>query len=174
MSTPQFVLDLRAHVGHDRLWLPGCTAVVLRMCGPLAGSPVPTDTPIDPSTVEVLVVRRSDNGAWTPITGIVDPGETPWQAAERETCEEADVQARTLRLLSQEVVGPMTYDNGDEAIYLDTCFLLEWIDGDPWPADGENTHARFVRADALPHMNERFTRCVARALDGQAQAELRN
>ncbi len=30
MATPDFVLELRRHVGHSMLWLSGCTAVVLR------------------------------------------------------------------------------------------------------------------------------------------------
>jgi 8-oxo-dGTP pyrophosphatase MutT (NUDIX family) len=58
MATPDFVLALREKIGHDELWLPGVTAVVLR------GS-------------EVLLVRRADSGAWTPVTGIVDLGEEP-------------------------------------------------------------------------------------------------
>ena len=61
MTTPQFILDLREHIGHAPLWVPGCTAVVLR--------PGPGD-----AEVEVLVVRRADTRAWTPVTGIVDPG----------------------------------------------------------------------------------------------------
>ncbi len=33
-------------------------------------------SPIDPSSVEV-VAERADNHAWTPVTGIIDPGEEP-------------------------------------------------------------------------------------------------
>jgi 8-oxo-dGTP pyrophosphatase MutT (NUDIX family) len=56
MATPDFVLSLREAVGTAPLWLSGVTAVVTR------GD-------------DVLMVRRSDTGAWTPVTGIVDPGE---------------------------------------------------------------------------------------------------
>ena len=63
MPTPDFVLDLRARIGHDLLWLSGVSAVVLR--------------PAPGGGEEVLLVRRSDNGAWTPVTGIIDPGEEP-------------------------------------------------------------------------------------------------
>ena len=58
MPTPDFVLALREKVGTALLWLPAVTAVVLR-------------------GQEVLLVRRADTGAWTPVTGIVDPGEQP-------------------------------------------------------------------------------------------------
>ena len=46
MPTPDFVLALRAKVGHTPLWLPGVCAVVLR----------PLDEP-----KEVLLVRRMRN-----------------------------------------------------------------------------------------------------------------
>ena len=45
MGAPDFVLALRAAIGHDPLLLPGVTAVVLNDQG------------------EVLLGRRSDNGA---------------------------------------------------------------------------------------------------------------
>ncbi len=176
MTTPQFVLDLRERIGHAELWLPGMTAVVLRPIDPESGEPA--DAPRgwsrkidDVRSVEVLCVRRTDNGAWTPITGIVDPREDPARAARRETLEEADVEARVDRLIGVEVVGPVTYDNGDVTSYLDTSFVLEWLSGDPNPADGENTEATFVRADRLPEMNERFTRTIVKALSGSVIAD---
>ena len=52
---PDFVLALRDKIGHDPLWLPCVTAVVRR-------------------ADQVLLVRRADNGHWTPVTGIPDPG----------------------------------------------------------------------------------------------------
>lgn len=176
MSTPQFVLDLREKVGHMPLWMPGCTAVVLRSAAsdPHTGLRPEVVLPCAPEDVEVLVVRRADNAQWTPVTGIVDPGEEPAAAAVRETLEEAGVVARATRLLSVEVVGPVTYDNGDVTTYVDTAFLLQWVKGEPYPADGENTEAHFLRADRLPTMNTRFTRTVARGLSGEAAAAFRS
>lgn len=157
MTTPQFILDLREHIGHSPLWVPGCTAVVLRAHE-------------GEEETEVLVVRRSDTGAWTPVTGIVDPGEAPATAAVREVLEEADVVASPRRLVSVDVVGPVVYDNGDVSSYLDTAFSLDWVSGEPRPADGENTEARFVRVSQLPPMNERFRRVIARALSDEVAA----
>ncbi|MDC4232275.1 NUDIX domain-containing protein [Actinomyces sp. B33] len=170
MTTPDFVLELRRHVGHAPLWMPGCTAVVLRPADSAPAAPGWSLGDLDARDVEVLCVRRADDGAWTPVTGIVDPGEEPAAAAEREVLEEADVRARAVRLLGVEVVGPVTYGNGDVTTYLDVAFACEWEGGRPRPADGENTEARFVRADRLPEMNARFTRTVARALGGEAGA----
>jgi len=83
MATPDFILSLRERIGTELLWLSGVTAVVLREGA--AGT-------------EALLVRRSDNGAWTPVTGIIDPGEQPAVAAAREVLEEAGVVAVPERL----------------------------------------------------------------------------
>lgn len=64
MATPDFVLELRRHVGNAPLWMPGTTVVILRPAPRCA--PIDWETPIAPETVEMLCVRRSDNGAWTP------------------------------------------------------------------------------------------------------------
>ncbi|NNG20649.1 NUDIX domain-containing protein [Naumannella sp. ID2617S] len=73
------MLRLREKIGTDLLWLPGVTVVVIDR-----RTPQP----------RVLCVRRADNGQWTPVTGIVDPGEEPAAAGEREVLEEAGVEAR--------------------------------------------------------------------------------
>jgi 8-oxo-dGTP pyrophosphatase MutT (NUDIX family) len=112
MPTPDFVLSLRSRIGTDPLWLTGVTAVVTRGSG--AGR-------------ELLVVRRADTGAFTPVTGIVDPGEEPAVAAEREVLEEADVVAVAERLAWVQVLPEMTYANGDRAQYLDLVFACQYV-----------------------------------------------
>ncbi|WP_062378593.1 NUDIX hydrolase [Demequina pelophila] len=147
MATPDFVLDLRSKIGHDMLWLPGATAVVLR--------PAPSG-----NGREVLLVRRADNGQWTPVTGIVDPGEEPAVAAVRECLEEADVVAEPEVLSWVHVLPPVTYENGDVSQYVDFTFRCRYISGEPHPADGENTDARWFPLDALPEMREDMRRRV--------------
>ena len=134
MPTPDFVLALRAKIGHDPLWLMGVSAVVLR------GD-------------EVLLVRRADTGAWTPVTGIVDPGEEPATSAERETLEEAAIVARVTALTWVHVIPPITYPNGDRSQYVDLVFRCDYVSGEPFPADGENTEAGWFALDALPPMD---------------------
>ena len=164
MATPDFVLELRRHVGHAPLWMPGTTVVIAR---PAAGSgSIDWERPIAPEAVEILCVRRADNGAWTPVTG-----KEPAVAAAREALEEADVRIEVRRLLSVEVVGPVTYDNGDVTTYLDVAFAAEWVSGEPSPADGENIETAFFRGDQLPPMNDRFRRAVAKALSGRPDAD---
>ncbi|GAA1060015.1 NUDIX hydrolase [Agromyces bracchium] len=118
MPTPDFVLELRRHVGTAPLPLVGVTAVILR-------------------EGRVLLGRRSDTGALTPITGIVDPGEEPAVAAAREAHEEAGVRIRVERLAWVHQVPRIVYRNGDRADYLDLTFRCSWVEGEPHPADGE-------------------------------------
>jgi ADP-ribose pyrophosphatase YjhB (NUDIX family) len=145
VPTPDFILELRRHIGTAPLWLTGVTAVVLR-------------------ENQVLLVRRADNGAWTPVTGIVDPGEEPAVAAAREVLEEADVVATPERLASVFVTEMVVYDNGDRTQYLDLTFRFAYVSGEAHPADGENTEARWFDLDDLPPMSERMASRIQDAL----------
>ena len=146
MATPDFVLALREKIGNHPLWLSGVTAVVVR-------------------DREVLLVRRSDTGEWTPVTGIVDPGEQPAVAAERETLEEANIVAVAEAISWVQVTEPIRYANGDESQYIDLVFRCRYVSGDPYPADGENTDAAWFPLDALPTMTANMTERIRSALD---------
>jgi 8-oxo-dGTP pyrophosphatase MutT (NUDIX family) len=153
VPTPDFVLDLREKIGHDLLWLSGVSAVVLR--------------PGPDGTEEVLLVRRADNGAWTPVTGIIDPGEEPAVAGAREVLEETEVVAVAERLAWVHSLPPMTYANGDRSQYLDLTFRFRWVSGEPGPGDGENSEARWFGVDALPEMSAEMHARIAHALAGE-------
>lgn len=130
MPTPDFVRELRRFIGTRPLPLVGVTAVIER-------------------DGEVLLGRRSDNGRLAPITGIVDPGEEPADAACREAEEEAGVVVRALRLALVHQIPRITYDNGDQSDYLDLTFRCAWISGSPEPVDGEMTEVGWYPADAI-------------------------
>ncbi len=149
MPIPPYVAALRRAIGHELLWLPGCTAVVLR-----EGDAGP----------EVLLIRRTDNGAWTPVTGIVDPGEDPHVAAVREVLEEASVVAEVERLVWVSAGRPVRHVNGDLAQYLDHTFRCRWVSGEPRPGDDEASAAGWFPVDALPVMQEHFQQRIAEAL----------
>lgn len=148
MATPEFILQLRRHVGHAPLWLSGITMVV-----------------VDAAATRALFVRRADTGAWTPVTGIIDPGEEPAVAGVREVREEAGVEARVEHLVMVGSVGPVTYPNGDVASYLDLTFCARHLRGEPHPADGENTEARWFPIDEPPPLSARFQRAYEATLD---------
>jgi predicted RNase H-like nuclease/ADP-ribose pyrophosphatase YjhB (NUDIX family) len=148
---PDFVLALRDKIGHDPLWLPGVTAVVRR------GD-------------QVLLVRRADNGHWTPITGIPDPGEEPAVAAAREALEETGVRIRVDRLAATGVHGEIVHANGDRATYLDLTFACTWLEGEAHVADDESSDVRWWPLSALPPMSDIMTARIEAATSGETAA----
>lgn len=132
MPTPEFILSLREKIGHEQLWLSGISAVVQRSDG------------------DLLLVRRADTGRWTCVAGIIDPGEEPAVAAEREVLEEAGIVAVAERLAWVHVLPPTEWENGDRAQFLDLVFCCRYVSGEPFPADGENTDAAWFGLDSLP------------------------
>ncbi len=161
MGTPEFILDLRAKVGTAPLWLSGVTAVITR--GGAGGS--------EGSAQEVLLIRRSDNGAWTPVTGIVDPGEHPVEAAVREAAEEAGVRIAVDYLAWVNVTGVVTYPNGDRSRYLDHTFACHWLEGDAAPGDDQATEAGWWPLDALPPMSAELSARIAVVVDSMARGD---
>ena len=140
MATPDFILRLREKVGHDELWLPAGTAVVIR--------DVPPGAPIW-AVPEVLLVKRADNGAWTPVCGICDPGEDPQVTAVREVKEETLLDARVEALLGVGAIDPVTYDNGDVTRYMESTDV-GWFSVAQLPPI--NPRYRMVIADAVAQM----------------------
>ncbi len=145
MPVPDFVLRLRDRIGHDLLWLPGASAVVLR-------------------EEQVLLVHRADNGSWAPVSGIVDPGEHPEQTVVREALEEAGITCEVVALAWVNVTEPVEYPNGDVSQYLDLTYLCRWLDGEPHPADDESLDARWFPLDGLPPLDDRSLERVRRAV----------
>ncbi|WP_084130087.1 NUDIX domain-containing protein [Demequina sp. NBRC 110055] len=170
MATPDFILSLREKIGTEMLWLSGVTAVVLRDAAS-AGADGRSAAPDAPTSREILLVRRADTGAWTPVTGIIDPGEHPAVAGAREVLEEANVVAVPQALVRVGVTPEITYDNGDRSQYLDLTFRFAYVSGEPHPADGENLEAAWFPVTAMPTMSEDMTVRVAAALRGDDVAE---
>jgi ADP-ribose pyrophosphatase YjhB (NUDIX family) len=135
MPIPDFVRDLRRHIGTAELWLPGVTAVVRR-------------------GADVLLVQRSDTGEWAPVTGIVDPGEDPGVAARREVLEETGVEVTVDRLAWVQALPTMTHVNGDRAAYLDHTFACTFVSGDAHVGDDESLAVRWFPAADLPPMQQ--------------------
>lgn len=145
MATPDFILELRRMVGTHPLTLSGVTAVIVR-------------------DGHVLLGRRSDDGALTPITGIVDPHEEPADAARREALEEAGVVIRVDRLAWIHQIPRVTYQNGDRTDYLDLTFRCTWLEGEPYPADGEMTEVGWHPLDDLEGIGDEMRRRISAAL----------
>lgn len=151
MPVPDFVLELRKKIGHAPLWLSGATAVVL-------------------DGDRILLIRRSDTGAWAPITGVIDPAEEPAVTLVREAREEANVDIEVERLASTWVTRPIVYPNGDHAQYLDLSFRCRYLGGDPKPVDGEALEVAWFPVDALPPMRQEFRERIRHALAEEGPA----
>ena len=151
MPIPEFVVEIRKMIGHHEMWLPGVTAVVTR------GD-------------EILLVRRADNGEWTPITGIPEPGEEPARAAAREALEETGVEVSVDRLASTSAHPGIVHVNGDRASYLDLTFACTYVSGEAHVADDESSDVRWFPQDAMPEMAASMAQRIADALSGEQAA----
>ncbi|MCF2127817.1 NUDIX domain-containing protein [Strepomyces sp. STD 3.1] len=136
MATPDFIRDLRATAGQQLLWLPGVTAVVFDGQG------------------RVLLGRRSDNGRWSLIGGIPEPGEQPAACAMREVEEETAVRCVVERLVLVQALNPVTYDNGDVCQFMDVTFRCRAVGGEARVNDDESLEVGWFAVDALPELGE--------------------
>lgn len=143
---PEYVAKLRSHVGHDLLWLPSVSAVVVNDAG------------------EILLGRRADTGWWSVISGCTEPGEQPATAAVREVYEETGVLVTADRITSV-VAHPLTYPNGDRCAYMNVAFRCTPVGGEARVNDDESTDVAWFRPDALPSLDEHGSRCLGYALD---------
>jgi 8-oxo-dGTP pyrophosphatase MutT (NUDIX family) len=130
----KYVRELRGKVGHDLLFWPSVGCIVR-------------------DDKDRLLLVRHVEGWWTLPGGAIDPGETPAEAARRETREEASVEVELLRLLG--VYGGYPdfhgfYGNGDEVAWVTTVFEGRVVEGAAAPGDDETAEVRWATLeDAL-------------------------
>jgi len=154
MSTPHFILALRAKIGHDPLTLPGVTAVVFDEAD------------------RVLLVCRSDNGRWALVTGCLEPGEQPAIGAVREIEEETGVRAIVERLVSVDALALRECPNGDLVYWLDTTFRCRAVSSEAWVNDDESVDVGWFdpAGDDFPPLPPREMKCIEDARSSSAEA----
>jgi 8-oxo-dGTP pyrophosphatase MutT (NUDIX family) len=126
-----YVRRLREKVGHDLPFWPAVACLITDDDGRL------------------LLVRHVE-GRWTLPAGAMDPGETPAEAARRETREEASIEIELLRIAGVFGGDPdfhTTYPNGDEVAWVTTLFEARVVAGVPRPGDDETAEVRWVTLD---------------------------
>ncbi len=143
---PEFVVALRAKIGHDPLPLPGVIAVVLD------------------DRDRVLMVRRSDTAEWALVTGCLDPGEQPAAGAVREVHEEAGVTVTVERLLTVEALDLSVAPNGDQIHWLCVGLLCRHTAGQAHVNDDESTAVAWFDPADVPPLPPHQARCLALAL----------
>jgi 8-oxo-dGTP pyrophosphatase MutT (NUDIX family) len=144
---PEFVVALRAKIGHAPLPLSGVTAVVLD------------------DRDRVLLVRRADNGRWALTTGCLEPGERPAAGALREVMEETGIEAAVDCLISIEALDLSTGPNGDEVYWLNIGFRCRLVRGDARVNDDESVEVAWFDVAAVPELEPHQARCLALALN---------
>lgn len=114
MAISDYLRSLRERIGHDLVLLPAVSVLVWDGDGRL------------------LLMRSTDTDRWQTIGGMVDPDESPWDAARREAVEESGLTVRLDRLRAA-LGGPdyrVHYPNGDLCSYVSIVF-------DATPVSGE-------------------------------------
>jgi 8-oxo-dGTP pyrophosphatase MutT (NUDIX family) len=116
-----YIRRIRERIGQDLLLLPAVSVLIWDDDGRL------------------LLVRGADTGTWQMIGGAVEPGESPWDAARRETAEETGLEV-SLTQIRGVIGGPPfqhTYPNGDQVAFVSTVFDARIVSGTPVPDDDE-------------------------------------
>lgn len=122
-----YLLWLREHVGHELLLLP-CVSALVR------------------DDDRLLLVRNVGNGQWGTVGGMVEPGESPAEAARREVREETGLAVELGDVLG--AVGGsdyvIEYPNGDVVAAVTTVYDATVVGGQLRPDGHEVDAARWV------------------------------
>ena len=149
MGISAHIARLRAAVGHDLLLLPSVSVL-----------------PVDAAGRLLLVRHAGHHDGWAVLGGAVEVGESPAQAAVRETREEIGVEVRLVRLLDV-LGGPdyeVSYPNGDRTAYVTATYEAAIIGGFPAVRDGELSDlAWFTPAQLADLELSRFARALLSA-----------
>ncbi|RSS58090.1 NUDIX domain-containing protein [Streptomyces sp. WAC06614] len=136
MSTPDWIRTIRATAGTELLVLPGVTAVVFDDRG------------------RVLLGRRADNGEWSVVGGIPEPGEQPADTAVREVYEETAVHCVPERVVLVQMLRQAVYPNGDKVQFMDITFRCRAVGGEAKVNDAESLDVAWFDVESLPDMQE--------------------
>lgn len=137
MPTPSFIRDLRRKIGNALLLLPTVAVITYDARG------------------RMLLVRNAESGMWMAPGGIVEPSQTPADAAVRETWEETGILVELVQVIG--VFGgdlcATTYANGDQIAWVATVFEARPLAGSPRADGDEVADARYfdpAEVAALP------------------------
>lgn len=146
MAIPEFLRELRESIGQRLVFLPGVNAVVLD------------------DDRRVLLVRRADDGRWTIIGGIPEPGEQPAEAVAREIHEETAVRVEVERVVSVLTEEPIAYPHGDRVQFMSITFRCRVVGGQARVNDDESTEVGWFDLDRLPPLGDGCRTRIEQAL----------
>jgi ADP-ribose pyrophosphatase YjhB (NUDIX family) len=154
-----YIRSLRAKIGNDVLEVP-TVSIVLR-----------------DGDDRVLLVRHVEGDVWTTPGGMIEPYETPADAAVREMWEETGLYVRLTRIIGV-FGGPacaVTFSNGDKLAWVSTAFAASPLLGTLKPDGEEVTEARYftpseiARLPCAPHVAQVLVAAFAAAAEAHFQ-----
>jgi ADP-ribose pyrophosphatase YjhB (NUDIX family) len=148
MPMSPYIARLRSFVGNDLLQLPS----VATLCRD--------------DQQRVLLVRQTDSGRWSTPGGVIEPGESPEEAAVRETREETgfDIVLDGLRTALGGAEYRTTYSNGDVISYVAVVYDATVIGGEATPDSEETTAVDWFSVEELDRLpQEAFLATLRRA-----------
>ncbi len=134
MPPSEYLLRIREKVGHQLLFFPGVSAVIIN------------------ENDEILLQRSKDFGQWVIPGGIMDPLEEPGDAVIREVFEETGVIVTVERLVGvySEPDSLVIYPNEDKMMFLSIVFGCRPVGGAPVVNDDESLEVRYFALDVMP------------------------
>ena len=96
---------------------------------------------------KILFQRRTDNGKWGLIGGLLEMNETYEEAALREIWEETGLEVKLGIFHNHNMV----WSNGDTAHVISAFYTAEIISGEP-RIDEESYELRFFERDDIPEL----------------------
>ena len=127
-----YIHDLRKIIGPRKIILNCAGAVIVR-------------------DGKILFQRRTDNGKWGLIGGLVEMNETCAQAALREAREETGLEVRLDGFLGIFHNHDMVWSNGDAAHVISAMYTASIVRGEP-RIDEESYELRFFGKDEIPEL----------------------
>ena len=158
MAIPDYVRELRAAVGQQRLILVGASAIIRDERG------------------QVLLVRRSDTGQWALPAGIMEMDEAIAETVVREVQEETGLQVEPVRLVglyTDPALENVTYPHGDQVHVVNATFECRIVCGALEPDGSETRDAAYFSLEALPPLRPAHLVRIRDALSGQQEAFFR-
>ena len=148
MPMSPYIARLRSLVGNELLQLPS----VATLCRD--------------DQKRVLLVRQADSGRWGTPGGAIEPGESPEEAAIRETREETGLDV-VLNGLRRALGGPeyrITYSNGDLVSFVALVYDATVVGGEATPDGEETTDVAWFSLEDLDELpQEAFLATLRRA-----------
>ncbi len=133
MPASDFVMGLRAKIGNDLLQVPTVSILIFD------------------EDDRVLLVRHVEGNVWSTVGGMIEPLETPTDAAIREAFEETGLEVQLDRIVG--VFGGeeylTVYSNGDRMSWVSTVFEASIKGGDLRPDQEETLELRYFSLDEL-------------------------